>query len=57
MEYTWVKNEKIKFCVCFEKVPLSQPQEIAKAVMFLAIDDSSFILGEEILVDGGWATL
>ncbi len=34
-----------------------QPREIATAVQYLASDDSSFMLGEEILVDGGWATL
>lgn len=34
-----------------------KPEEVAKAVLFLASDDSTFILGEEILVDGGWATL
>lgn len=42
------------------RVPVGRfgkPEEIAKAVLFLASDDSSFILGEEILVDGGWATL
>ncbi|MBE9068169.1 SDR family oxidoreductase, partial [Leptolyngbya cf. ectocarpi LEGE 11479] len=42
------------------RVPVGRfgkPEEIAKAVLFLASDDSSFVLGEEILVDGGWATL
>ena len=34
-----------------------KPEEIAKVVIFLASEDSSYILGEEILVDGGWATL
>jgi len=42
------------------KVPMArfgQPQEMAKAVLFLASDDSSYMLGENILVDGGMATV
>ena len=43
-----------------ENIPLgrlAQPQEIAKAVVFLASDESSFVLGTEILVDGGSVNL
>jgi NAD(P)-dependent dehydrogenase (short-subunit alcohol dehydrogenase family) len=40
------------------KIPMGrfgQADEVAKAVLFLASDDSSFMLGEEIVVDGGWS--
>jgi NAD(P)-dependent dehydrogenase (short-subunit alcohol dehydrogenase family) len=34
---------------------LGTPDEIAKAVVFLACDDSSYITGTELFVDGGFA--
>jgi NAD(P)-dependent dehydrogenase (short-subunit alcohol dehydrogenase family) len=34
---------------------LGQPDEIAKALVFLASDDSSFVTGIELFVDGGFA--
>ena len=39
-------------------VPLGRfgtPEEIAKAVVFLASDDSGYVTGTELFVDGGFA--
>jgi NAD(P)-dependent dehydrogenase (short-subunit alcohol dehydrogenase family) len=34
---------------------MGEPEEVAKAAVFLASDDSSFIMGIELFVDGGRA--
>jgi NAD(P)-dependent dehydrogenase (short-subunit alcohol dehydrogenase family) len=42
------------------QIPLQrfgEPMEIAKAVVFLISDESSFMLGSEIIIDGGTSTL
>jgi NAD(P)-dependent dehydrogenase (short-subunit alcohol dehydrogenase family) len=36
---------------------MGNPDEVAKAVSFLASDDSSFITGIELFVDGGLAQI
>ena len=33
---------------------IAQPEEVARAVLFLCSDDASYITGHPLAVDGGW---
>jgi NAD(P)-dependent dehydrogenase (short-subunit alcohol dehydrogenase family) len=37
--------------------PMGEPDEVAKAALFLASDDSSFVTAIELFVDGGRAQI
>src|SRR6202047_2565622 len=49
------KEEKDGFVTLIPMGRIGQPREIATAALFLASDDSSFITGIELFVDGGTA--
>ena len=35
---------------------LGEPEDVAYGVLFLASDESSFMTGSELVIDGGWTT-
>jgi 2-keto-3-deoxy-L-fuconate dehydrogenase len=34
---------------------MAQPEEIAEMVVYLASDDTAFITGQALVIDGGWS--
>jgi len=60
--FTGLSDEQVQEFVDSQanNIPLGRvgtPDEIAKAVVFLACDDSSFVSGIELFVDGGMAQI
>jgi NAD(P)-dependent dehydrogenase (short-subunit alcohol dehydrogenase family) len=55
---TTTGNYKTSFAQNLEKIPLkrvAQPGEIAQAALYLASDESSYITGSTLIIDGGWS--
>jgi NAD(P)-dependent dehydrogenase (short-subunit alcohol dehydrogenase family) len=54
-------NQDLRFVGKYnEKVPLGRmgkPSDISPAVVFLLSEDSSYITGQNIIIDGGWTSI
>ena len=58
LQYPNVRASSVFFASCADAglIPagrIGQPEEIAKAVLFLASNEASFINGVELFIDGG----
>ena len=50
-------SEEAAFQALGQSVPLKRyaaPEEIAEAILYLASDESSYVTGTELVIDGGW---
>ncbi len=59
MTAAWLKDPKIKKYLV-DHTPfgrIGKPQDTAEAALFLALDETEFINGTMLVVDGGWLTL
>ena len=59
VDVLWESDPNVKANV-LKAVPLGRlgrPEEVALSVLFLASDDSSFITGSELIVDGGMTAI
>ena len=51
------RADSARFEITVARIPLGrygQPEDVANGVLFLASDESSFMTGSELVIDGGW---
>ena len=52
----WFQDPESRGSSCLSRHPIgriAEPEEIGRAVLFLASDDASFVVGQALAVDGG----
>ena len=53
----WARSDPDRYKAVISGVPLGrygQPEEVAFGVLYLASDESSYVTGTELIIDGGW---
>ena len=51
------RADQDRYALTLSRIPLGRygrPEEVAYGVLFLASDESSFMTGSELVIDGGW---